>query len=114
MMSAITLSFSCWYSAADSWMDSNSDLQQPHTPLAHKLEVYSKHNVAFVQIWSQTQRIIVDKNDSNYFRVALVQLPVHGCPGRLKTKMDKREMKESSDELNRCKNFHSFYVHYVI
>lgn len=111
MMSVITLSFSCWYSAAVSWMDSNSDLQQPHTPLAHKLYVYSKHNVAFVQIRSKRQRIIIDGNDVNYFWVALVQLPVHGCPGILKTEMDKREMKESSDELNRSKNFHCFYTH---
>lgn len=55
--------------------------------------------------------IIADGNDVNYFRVALVQLPVHGCPGRLETEMDKREMKESSDELNTPKNVHSFYTH---
>ena len=97
MMSVITLSFSCWYSSAVSQMDSNADWQQPHTPLAHKLHMYSKHTVAFVQIWSN--RLIEDGNYVNYFLVTLVQLPVHGCPGRLKTKMDKREMKESSDEV---------------
>lgn len=39
-----------------------------------------------------SDKVIGDKNGTlNYFRVALVQLPVHGCPGRLKAEMDERE-----------------------
>lgn len=55
------------------------------------------------------QRDTGDRNGTlNYFRVALVQLPVHGCPGRLKAAMDEREMKERSETEVRI---FSFYTH---
>lgn len=56
-----------------------------------------------------TQTVIGDRNGTlNYFSVALVQLPVHGCPGRLKAEMDEREMKERSETEVRI---FSFYTH---
>lgn len=55
------------------------------------------------------QTVIGDRNGTlNYFSVALVQLPVHGCPGRLKAEMDEREMKERSETEVRI---FSFYTH---
>lgn len=93
MMSVITRSFSCWYSAAVRWMDSSSDSQHPHRPLTHKWHVLKRKSCFCANI-----------NDANYFGVALVQLPIHVCPGRLKT--ENRKVTET----NRSENVQVFFL----